>query len=220
PLLMVGRLLSATGAVLLMVLVTKMIADWFAGHEIIWAMTIVINAWPVGIGAASFTLPIVARVWGMPAVFLVAAGAAAAGAMAVAWLYRSPPPAAAEPESMRLAVLSRRETALVSVAALPWMSYNIGFAVMLGFVPSLLVRRGLSVEQAGWLLGLSTILIIGSVQLGGACAQWLVAPPLVVTVGLLSYAGALLALPSPPPSPPPVPIGPLGGPPPGAPAHG
>src|SRR5262249_38109480 len=44
PLLMVGRLLSATGAVLLMVLVTKMIADWFAGHEIIWAMTIVINA--------------------------------------------------------------------------------------------------------------------------------------------------------------------------------
>ena len=75
----IGRLLSAVGAVLLGVVLAKMVTDWFVGREIIWAMTVLINAWPVGIGLASLTLPIVANAWGVPAVFHVAAGAAAVG---------------------------------------------------------------------------------------------------------------------------------------------
>ncbi|MDO8477118.1 MAG: MFS transporter [Candidatus Rokubacteria bacterium] len=53
----VGRLLSAVGAILLNVLLTKMVTDWFAGREIIWAMTVLINSWPVGIGLASLIPP-------------------------------------------------------------------------------------------------------------------------------------------------------------------
>ena len=86
----VGRFLSAVGAILLNVLLTKMVADWFAGREVIWAMTVLINARPVGIGLALFTLPVIANAWGVPAVFHVAAGAAAVG---IALLY-SPAPRA------------------------------------------------------------------------------------------------------------------------------
>ena len=99
----------------------------------------------------------------------------------------------------------------MAVASVPWMIYNVGYAVMLGFVPSLLVRRGLTVEQAGVLLGLSTLLIIGSVLLGGASAQWLARPESVVIVGLLAYAGGLAVLPYAPPWPTLIAVGLLGG---------
>ncbi|MGH7645287.1 MAG: CynX/NimT family MFS transporter [Gemmatimonadales bacterium] len=211
PVVVIGRLLSAAGAILLNVLLTKMVTDWFAGREIIWAMTILMNAWPVGIGLALFTLPAIANLWGLPATFHVAAGVAAVPAAAIALLYRSAPGTAIRAESLGLAGLSRRETGLVGVAGLPWMLYNVGYALMLGFVPSLLVRAGLSVKQAGLLLGLSTLLVIGSVLLGGACAQWLARPEIVVTVGLLAFTGALAVLPYAPPWPTLIAVGVLAG---------
>lgn len=207
----VGRFLSAVGAILLNVLLTKMVTDWFAGREIIWAMTVLINAWPVGIGLALFTLPVIANAWGVSAVFHVAAGAAAVGAVGIALLYKPAPRAAMHTGSLGLAGLSRRETGLVSVASVPWMLYNVGYAVMLGFVPSLLVRGGLSVEQAGLLLGLSTLLFIGSALLGGASAQWLARPDVVVSLGLLAFTGGLVMLPYAPPWPTLIAVGLLAG---------
>lgn len=59
-----------------------MIADWFAGREVILAMTVLINAWPVGICLALFGLPIVGRILGLPAVFSVAAAGAGLAAVA------------------------------------------------------------------------------------------------------------------------------------------
>ena len=191
----IGRTVSAAGAILLNVLLTKMLTDWFAGREMIWAMTILINAWPVGIMLALLVLPAVAGSWGVGAVFYVAAAMAVLGAMGVAFGYRAPVGAAAPSGSARLSVLSRRERSLVTVASLPWMLYNVGFAVMLGFLPSLLVRGGFSVESAGVLLGVTTFLFIGSVLLGGAAAQWLAREEIVVAIGLLVYGVALAALP-------------------------
>lgn len=191
----IGRTVSAAGAILLNVLLTKMLADWFSGREMIWAMTILINAWPVGIMLALLVLPAVAGSWGVGAVFYVAAAMAALGAMGVAFGYRAPAGAAAPSGNARLSVLSRRERSLVTMASLPWMLYNVGFAVMLGFLPSLLVRGGFSVERAGVLLGVTTFLFIGSVLLGGAAAQWLAREEIVVAIGLLVYGIALAALP-------------------------
>lgn len=59
--IVLGRLITAVGAILLNVLLTKMVTDWFAGGEIIWAMTILINAWPVGISVALLVLPAIAN---------------------------------------------------------------------------------------------------------------------------------------------------------------
>jgi MFS family permease len=190
-----GRSLSAVGNILLNVVMTKMIADWFAGREIIFAMTVLINAWPVGIATAMFTLPAVAMRWSLVAAFDVAALVAIAGAAAVAVLYR--PAAAVEGAAGRigLATLSRRETGLVVLAAVPWTLYNAGYAVMLGFVPALLVRDRFSVEQAGLLLGVNTLLVILSVLLGGALAQWLTKPRVLVATGLLGFTVTLALLP-------------------------
>jgi predicted MFS family arabinose efflux permease len=193
------------------VVLAKMVTDWFAGREIIWAMTVLINAWPVGIGLASLTLPIVANAWGVSAVFHVAAGAAAVGAASIALLYKPAPRAAMHAKSIGLTGLSRRETGLMGVASVPWMLYNLGYALMLGFVPSLLVRGGLSVEQAGLLLGLNTLLFIGSVLLGGVSAQWLARPEVVVILGLLAFTGGLVVLPYAPPWPTLIAVGLLAG---------
>ena len=46
---MAGRLIAGTGAVLLNVMFTKMIADWFAGREIVTAMAILVTSWPLGL---------------------------------------------------------------------------------------------------------------------------------------------------------------------------
>jgi predicted MFS family arabinose efflux permease len=209
--IVLGRLMTAVGAILLNVLLTKMVTDWFAGGEIIWAMTILINAWPVGISLALLVLPAIANAWGMPAVFHVAAGVAVLGGLGIALAYRPAPHVASGARARGLSELSRSEIGLVGMASVPWMLYNVGFAVMLGFLPSLLVRGGLSLEQAGVLLGVTTLLFIGSVLLGGASAQWLARPEFVIAAGALAYAVGLAVLPYAPPWPTLLAVGILGG---------
>ncbi len=67
------------------------------------------------------------------------------------------------------------------------------------------------VEQAGLLLGLSTLLFIGSAQPGGASAQWLARPEVVVTLGLVAFTGGLAVLPYAPPWPTLIAVGLLAG---------
>ena len=47
-----GRLVAGIGGVILNVLMSKMVTDWFAGREIATAMGIFVNSWPVGIALA------------------------------------------------------------------------------------------------------------------------------------------------------------------------
>ena len=189
---MLGRFLTAVGAVLLNVLVTKMVADWFSGREIVWAMSILINSWPLGIGLALFTLPSVARAWGVGSAFYLAAAVAAVAWAAVVAGYR---PRATPSVTLTQAALTRRETARVSGAAVPWTLYNVGYSVALTFVPLLLVSQGSSLEQAGLVMGIYTVLIVASVQAGGAIAQWLPRPHAIVACGLVALTIALAALP-------------------------
>ena len=44
-----GRLISGTGAVLFSLVLNKMIIDWFAGREIVFAMGTLLSSWPFGI---------------------------------------------------------------------------------------------------------------------------------------------------------------------------
>lgn len=190
-----GRLLTAVGAVLLNVLGAKMVADWFTGREIVWAMAVYVNSWPVGNALAAFTLPVIAGHWGVAAAFRAAGAAAALGAIAVAIACPGPAASEAAPPAGAPIGLSRREMSRVSLSAMPWMLYNVGYAVMLGFLPALLVRGGIPLERAGVLVGLALVLFVGSAQVGGAAAQWLVRPGTTVVVGLVPFAVALAWLP-------------------------
>jgi MFS family permease len=52
-----GRVLSGTGAIFFNVLVTKMVADWFKGREIVTALGVLVTSWPLGIALAPLALP-------------------------------------------------------------------------------------------------------------------------------------------------------------------
>ena len=94
PMMLAGRLTAGIGAVFLNVLLTKMTADWFAGREIVLALAILLNAWPIGIGLALVTLGPLAEAASLAHAFQATAAVAAAGLVLMALLYvrrRTPP---------------------------------------------------------------------------------------------------------------------------------
>src|SRR5215472_10607730 len=93
--LVIGRLVSGTGAVLLNVALTKMTADWFVGREIVTAMSILIASWPFGIALALVGFVPLADAYGWPAVMHAGAACALASLALLAMAYRNPPGAAA-----------------------------------------------------------------------------------------------------------------------------
>jgi MFS family permease len=90
-----GRLLSGSGAILLNVLVTKMVADWFEERGIVTAMAILVSSWPLGIGLALITLPSLAEATSWEVVMALTAILSLAGLGLVAVVYRVPPAAGA-----------------------------------------------------------------------------------------------------------------------------
>ncbi|HEX7076270.1 MAG TPA: MFS transporter, partial [Hyphomicrobiaceae bacterium] len=94
-----GRLISGTGGVLLNVLMSKMVTDWFAGKEIATAMGIFVNSWPIGIAFALFVLPWVAVSWGLAESYLFVLLMVLVASVLLALLYRPPPVDAVAPAS-------------------------------------------------------------------------------------------------------------------------
>ncbi len=86
-----GRLLAGFGGVLLTVIMTKMVADWFSRGEIATAMGIYVNSWPFGIAIALIAMPVVGAAIGVRGAYLLTAGITAAGALLLIAFYRAPP---------------------------------------------------------------------------------------------------------------------------------
>jgi MFS family permease len=185
-----GRAISGVGGVLLSVQLTKMTTDWFAGKEIATAMGIVINSWPAGIALSLLTLPAIGTAGGADAVFIAVCLVIAVGT-ALMLLYRPPPVSgtgAAAP--MRL---DRQTVAAVMIAGAIWGLFNVGFAMILSFGPSLLVERGWTVAAAGSVISLALWTSAVSVPLGGFLADRTGRPLTLLVGGSLALA-LLLAL--------------------------
>ena len=86
-----GRLIAGTGAVLLNVMFTKMIADWFAGREIVTAMAVLVSSWPLGLAVGLLVFGPLAEVQGWRMVMYLSALASGAALIAVALGYSDPP---------------------------------------------------------------------------------------------------------------------------------
>jgi MFS family permease len=188
-----GRLLSGAGGVLMNVVLTKMVADWFAGREIVLAMSVLINAWPIGIGLALLTLGSLATAYSPQAAFLATSVFALAGIALVLALYRPAPDAPAAPV-IDLRALRPRDWQLIAVGALPWMFYNAGYAIVVAFLPTWFVGSGHTVAVAGSFTAINTLLIIVSVQAGGLLVQRFGRPNAIVTLGLVGWTVSLLAM--------------------------
>ena len=189
-----GRVLSGIGGVLLNVLMAKMVTDWFAGRrEIVLAMAVFVNSFPIGVGLAMLTLGTLAEAAGWPAA-LVASAALALVALLLLGLGYRPHLNDRAATTTPGGTISLREAALVCVAGAIWGIFNGGFAVMFGFAPTFLAQAGLTPAEVGLIAAMATWLVVMSVQAGGLLAQHGVRPLLLMTVGSLGWGACLLVM--------------------------
>ncbi|MGG5819263.1 CynX/NimT family MFS transporter [Falsiroseomonas sp. HW251] len=188
-----GRLVSGFGAVLLNVLMSKMVTDWFAGRrEIVLAMAVFVNSFPIGVGLATLLLGPLAGLAGWSAA-LAATAALALGALLLVGLAYAKHPNDGSRASAA-ATIAPREVVLVCLAGAIWGIFNGSFSVMFGFAPTFLAGEGLSVTAVGLLIGIATWLAAGSVQVGGILAQRWNRPAMLMAIGALGWAACLVAL--------------------------
>ncbi|MBH5389209.1 MFS transporter [Bradyrhizobium diversitatis] len=189
---MAGRLASGAGGVLLTVQLTKMAADWFAGKEIATAMAIFVNSWPAGVAISLLVLPAIGTAHGAGAVFLSVGALTAIGILLITF-YQPPPGAGAGAAgSGRLDPLA---LLAVIVAGLIWGLYNVGFAMIFSFGPTLLAERGWSIAAAGSAISVVMWLSVISVPAGGYLADRFKRPFILAIGASLIVAGLLAWLP-------------------------
>jgi MFS family permease len=187
-----GRLVTGAGGVLLNVQMTKMVTDWFAGKEISTAMGIFVGSWPTGIAVSLLTLPAIGTAHGVAAVYLAVAALIGVASLLFAVAYQPPP------NSVTIAATSARldRHALVAViaAGLIWGLYNVGFAVIFSFGPSMLVERGWSIAAAGSAISIVLWLGVISVPSGGFLADRTRRPQSIVVASCIVFAALMEAL--------------------------
>ncbi|MFD2055169.1 MFS transporter [Mesorhizobium calcicola] len=166
-----GRLIGGTGGVLLNVLMTKMVVDWFAGREIATAMAIYINSWPAGIAIALILLPAIGTTLGMTAVGIAVSVLIIVGLGLMAFVYRAPEVSPAG-GGERCGISAGTSCAVIA-AGLIWCLYNVGFAMVFSFGPSMLVERGGSNAAAGSTI--SVVLWLATLSVPWV-ASWPIAP--------------------------------------------
>src|SRR5258707_1615984 len=107
--------------------------------------------------------------------------------------YRSPgDAAAASTTSLRL---DRNGAVAMIAAGLIWGLFNVGFAVIFSFGPSMLVERGWSIAAAGSTISIVLWLAVVSVPLGGLIADPAKPPEIVPVASCIRFAIPMTALP-------------------------
>jgi MFS family permease len=188
-----GRLVSGAGGVMLSVQMTKIVADGFAGKEIATAMAIFVNSWPAGIALSLLTLPVIGTASGVSAVYLAVVALIAVALVLLAVAYQ--PPANAVTTAAASARLDRNTALAVIAAGLIWGLFNVGFAMIFSFGPSMLVERGWSISAAGSTISIVLWLAVVSVPLGGFLADRSGRPAVTLVGGCIVFAMLMVALP-------------------------
>lgn len=188
-----GRLISGAGGVIMNVQMTKMVTDWFAGREIATALAIFVNSWPAGVAVALLTLPLIGTSYGIGPVFFAVAALIGCGIVLLLTLYRPPPHTSGATTSAER--LDRNTVIAVVVAGIIWGFYNVGFATIFSFGPSMLVERGWSITAAGSVVSIVLWLAVFSVPFGGVLADRTRRPYLVLVAGCVAFALLMVMLP-------------------------
>jgi MFS family permease len=187
-----GRLVAGAGGVLLNVLMSKMVTDWFAGKEIASAMAIFGISWAAGVAISLLTLPAIGTAYGVSVVYLSVTALIIVAIVLLAIGYRPPPDAAARATAS--ARLDRRTLGAVIAAGVIWGLYNIGFAMIFSFGPTMLVERGWSVTAAGSAISIVLWLATFGGVAGGFLSDWTKRPQLILVVGWVVFATLMIAL--------------------------
>jgi MFS family permease len=170
--LVAGRVLAGAGGVVVNIVMTKMLVDWFVGREISTAMAIFVNSWPVGIALALLSLPWLAAADGLGLAWAAVLGVIAAGLAMFSLVYRAPDGADADGADAQLGVWVARFPAWPLVlAGLIWALYNSALAMVFSFGPVLLAERGWVLTAASSATSLFMILVAVGIPVGGYLAD-------------------------------------------------
>jgi MFS family permease len=193
-----GRIVAGIGGVLLNVLMSKMVTDWFAGKEIATAMAIFVNSWPVGIALCLVVLPALAAAQGIASALLLTTAFCVLGFALLAALYRPPaqtgPGAAAAPAARGASPSWPHPSVIRAVVAAGfiWGLFNASVGMVFGFGITMLVERGWSLAAAGSATSLVLWLVSASVPIGGFLADRTEKPIAIMLAGFALFAIALL----------------------------
>jgi MFS family permease len=164
----IGRGIAGVGAVAMIVLQNKIIADWFTGHRLMWALSVSSAAYPVGVGLAQLVLPPLTRAYGWQAGFL-SDSAPMAVSLALFLLSHRPSPHAVE-QPRNFSLPSGRECLLLLIAGLIWTTYTAGYSAYLSYVPSLMAVRDEGLVLTGVVLTIATWGNVPATMLGAGLA--------------------------------------------------
>ena len=190
-----GTPIGGAGGVLLTVQATKMVADWFAGKEIATAMAAYVVSWPAGIALSLLTLPAIGTAYGVRAVQYGVLIMIVLCAVLFAATYRSPDSPVAASTAVASARPDRRATAAVIMAGLIWGVFNVGFATIFSFGPSMLTERGWSISAAGSIISIVLWISVFAVPGGGVLADRSRRPQTVLVAAAIGGAILMLAFP-------------------------
>jgi MFS family permease len=214
----VGRSAAGVGAVAMIVLQNKIIADWFIGRRFMWAISVSVAAYPIGVGLAQLVLPPVALAYGWRAAFL--SGALPMAAALALFLASFRPSPCAAPTLPRFSLPGGRECLLLVIAGLIWTAYTAGYSGYTAYVPSLMAARGQGLVLTGLVMTIATwgnvpatllgtglaarlggfrIFLLGTVALvlgmtGAALLNWPVTCAVVIGVVGSFHPGVIMAV--------------------------
>lgn len=185
-----ARLVAGAGGVVVNIVMTKLLVDWFAGREISTALAIFVNSWPAGIALALLLLPIAAERGGLLAASLTVTAVIVLGLLAFGLFYRAPEGLDATPPQLNLSGLPY--VPLIA-AGLVWAFYNAALAMVFSFAPALFIERGWSLQGAGSMTSLFMVIFAATVPLGGILADRTGRRDLIIAGSLVGF-GVLMPL--------------------------
>ena len=190
-----GRVVSGTGSVLLNVVATKIVVDWFAEKDTRTALAIMLASWPFGIALGLLSQGWIAENYSWQTVMLIAAVFSGVGLVCAQMFIRSAA-GVAESATGPLFAISRRELVLASLAGMAWAAYNVGFAIHISYTPGVLVEAGRTAVQAGAIVSAGIWLTIFTTPIGGYLVEQSGRPYTIMLVLVVFLAFTVGAFPT------------------------
>jgi predicted MFS family arabinose efflux permease len=161
-----GRMVSGIGAVAMIVMQGKIIADWFSGRLFLLAISISVGAFPVGLGLGQMIQPPLANAFGWHAPFWGGAAILAVATLLFVVSFRTAPGIAIVPR--RFSFPSQREVLLVLVAGAIWAAYTTGYSSYVYYLPSMMAARGSGLAATGLAMAIATWGNVPGTIIGGS----------------------------------------------------
>ncbi len=182
-----SRLVAGTGGILVNITFLRLVTQLFDGRAMNRAIALVMSSWPVGLGLAAVTFPMLADGgWRLPVWLLT--GLTAVSAISVGLFVREPARRVAAPSRLWTLQLDSRSWQLALLLGTAFACYTAGGIVFLSFAPPFLMAAGMSLTEASTAASLIVWLGLVGTPLGGWLADRRGDARMVLYLGILGSA--------------------------------